>query len=255
MDELTFETFSWNADKLTLQNGLVCLANLLDIGDSEIRISGDRPEDDMSFEIDRFSSGEWQQAYGKFGRLFCEFRSGFFGVSREGEFEHLSVVLKQCLLDEDVLRNLFATVSGAIEADFSFMYGENAGSGKYFDIGYAANDSDLSIAAGLRDVYWLNFYGASFVEAIGTDTLGELTVYEMSRLNNGVLVRTTERIEDAYDLRNVIRNQIGLDCFVPKSTPVPSRDVVGVVGLVRQMLALANSPKERDIATIRPKFD
>jgi len=255
MDEMTFELFSRTADYGHVQKCLTVLSEYLNFSGAVFRVSGDSADDDELFGFEGIKSGSWRKAYEKFGRLFFEQRRTYGGVSRKFGFEHLTVVLKDSSLRPSSLNEMFREASASLRADFSFMFGENRASGKYFDISYSANDDGLGLAAGLRDVYWLNFYGTPFVNAIGIENLCELPAFEISDTEHGVFVRITERAEDAHDLKDVLRNQIGNQYFVPKGVHLASTNSSGIVAFLRHLVTIAKLPKDLAVAEVRPKFE
>ncbi len=255
MDDVTIELFSRMVDSERLQRCLMMLDEYLDFASAEFRVSGDTETNDRLFRFEDIKTGEWRESYDEFGRLFFDLDSAYGGISNSDGFEHLTVVLKKSTHEPGSLIDLFGKVSVLFQADFSFVFGENRGSGEYFDVSYSSNDEGLGLAAGLRDVYWLNFYGETFVKLIGAENICELPAFEISETDSGIFVQVSERVEDAYRFRIAIKNQIGNQYFVPKGRRLEHVDSGGVLRLARHLLTVIRSPKNLAVAEVRPQFE
>ncbi|MEO1245947.1 MAG: hypothetical protein AAFX56_09730 [Pseudomonadota bacterium] len=254
MDDVTFQFFSRTVDFKCLQSCLVVLDEYRSLKSAKFLIAGNTEPDDLRYRFGDIEAGVCQETYEKFGRLFFEQDDLHGGVSRRDGFEHLTFVFKNLSAEPNALIRLFMTISKLTSADFSFVYGENLRSEKYFNVAHFAHEEGLGLAAGLRDVYWLNFYGKSFTQLIGVENLLELSVFDVSEFEDGVCVRVSEKIEDAYELKDLVKSQVGEEYFVPKRKSTEQVRSGGILRFLGVLWAIVRAPKDLDTAKVRPRF-
>lgn len=255
MDEVTFLLFVRQLSFDNLPRCFIVLDNILGLQGAVFRVYGERDADNKTYDFDAIKGGQWHELYRKEGNIFFELNDINGRISRIDGFENFSVALKRTDIVPRRLIDMFKSISELLRADLSFLFGENRGSGKYFNIAYGSNDAGLGVSAGLRDIYWLNYYGKPFVEAIGMHKLRELAVFDFAETESGVFFQTTENVEDAVEVKDSIIEQLGIQYFVPRTKPIKFADSSGFLGLAKHLLAIMRLPKDLGEAAVRPRFD
>lgn len=225
---------------------------------ADFKIPGRVEKDDLNLNFTEVINNDWEE------KFIENFMISFSSKSSFGGFEsHKHYVSFQLYINNDDLSNIIEKLCinliNNIDVDLLFCY-ENNISPNNFDISYGSHDRGIGIKAGLRDVYWLNYYGESFAQLIGINKLLALPVFSVEPIECGVFFKITENTEDAYSYRPTIKAQIGENFFVPKDIDgkthmSKTKEKSGLFGLFSHMLHLSRAPENTLVAESRPDFE
>jgi hypothetical protein len=169
---------------------------------------------------------------------------------KDKDYWSITVELSAQKVDIDTMQSLFVELIESISPDLAFGYDEFAAP---YNVSYFKNK--LGPWAGLRDVYWLNYYGKKYAELVGIDTLKKIPqVLTVQDLKDGIFF-----LLDKGSLRgrNEVINQIGNGFFIRTSPSIGgAEEKVGILQLFKTIYSLS---REKDnggeIAKKRPSPD
>ena len=90
---------------------------------------------------------------------------------------------------------------------------------------------------GLPNIYWCTIFGEDYIESIGRQKLSECPVHKIQWLSdNLVMLQLTESVNDSWEheaefenLRDKVKNYLGLNLFQPQSLPTGYRPLVDIL--------------------------
>jgi hypothetical protein len=150
-------------------------------------------------------------------------------------------------LDAGAIKSTFLQLIESISPDLAFAYDDFAAP---YSVSYFKHS--LGPWAGLRDVYWLNYYGKRYASLIARDTFRQISeVMSLEDVNDGFLF-----VVDKGSLleRHQIIEQIGKDYFVETPPLVGgATEKVGILQLFKTIYSLSRDKGDREeIAAKRP---
>ncbi|MCU7919308.1 MAG: hypothetical protein KZQ95_13275 [Candidatus Thiodiazotropha sp. (ex Epidulcina cf. delphinae)] len=149
----------------------------------------------------------------------------------------------------ETIRDIFLKLVNLIRPDLAFGFDEY---GAPYNVRYFS--SDLGLWAGLRDVYWLNYYGEKYTNLIGFDRIKETPqVSTANEIDRGLLF-----VVDKPQLNNrqEIINKIGKEYFVSESIHAGANQSTGIIGLIKTIYQLSHDKNVRSkVAARRPLVD
>jgi|GEM_PF-2878226 len=237
---------------------LILVNEYFDLRDTIFTIPGVDASNDFKFSFDMINNNKFDYSFDQIQSIWLNKKngklSGSIQLDDSDNFFSLEVELDFERLDE--VTNFFSDAKLISLIDFGYAYQTDIQTDIYLDISYGANENGLGIKAGLRDVYWLNYYGKEFVEMIGENKIKNLPAYKLHQLNDSILYVISKNPGEAYQLKEKIKGIIGDEFFVEsikslKSIPQESN---GVTGLFRHLFKLSKGPKDEREAKIRPSF-
>ena len=166
--------------------------------------------------------------------------------------EYWSIKCGFSLSNKDLgrLKSLFIRLVESISPDLAFAYDEVAAP---YNVRYFAHD--LGPWAGLRDVYWFNFYGKKYARLIGRERVKKIPeVLTLDDIDDGFLFVLDK--ESLTNRRNIIK-QIGDEYFAETSPKVGgAEEKVGLVQLFKTIYHLSRDKDDaKVIAAKRPHLD
>lgn len=156
--------------------------------------------------------------------------------------------------EKEPLIDLFLSLINTCSPKLAYCYCFEEGM-EPFDMAYYSNR--FGVWAGLRDIYWLNYYGKEFVDLMGATHLTSIGSAQRGfKVNEGVFVQIQEKF--LYN-RALVKDEIGKEFFVEKKVNYPDTpsEITGLFAMIRYFWQLMKEDKKRDqeVAPARPKIE
>jgi len=264
--ELLMSFYSTSLERWAIKNikSIVCLFDgYVEIESMYFNIPGKNSKSDKRLTYNKFASliddESFDQANGMFFNSKNNVVTGSINISEQ--FGNLDIGIQHNKNNNiETINKLLINISKLLKSDLSLILQTNIRTNISIDCAYGAHDKGIGIKAGLRDVYWVNYYGNSFAELIGKEKLLDLPVSEAKAVGEGVYFKLTEEPEDAFALKNAIKAQIGEQYFVPKDIKgkkhmANTKEKSGLFGVFSHLLHLSKTPENLLVAESRPDFN
>ncbi len=154
--------------------------------------------------------------------------------------------------EQDFLIDLFLGLIEKTSPKLAYCFDKSM---NCFDCHYYSNR--FGIWAGLRDIYWLNYYGKEFVDLIGSTYLSGINSAKKGfKFNDGFFLQIQEK--SLYN-RDLVKKEIGEEFFIKKRVNDDNdpHEMIGFFALIRFLWKLRKEDKQRDkeLAPSRPKIE
>lgn len=217
-------------------------------GDTDLRVSWDEPPDFVKARTARYRSlrdAKLTEIYAQGGIVLSDLEAGMLRASIEwnklrgldaqsflrtrGYVQNrIAVHANARLLDDPVSKARYLELAKRLAVGFNvsllYVYDPSSWDARY------AGKSGLSV--GLRDLYWVTVFGASFVEIIGRDRLLACPAKEVEALTSEMIfLRVTDAffdpkhpsVRESYEtVRNCIGGRFFAKCHLERAPEVPS---------------------------------
>jgi hypothetical protein len=150
-------------------------------------------------------------------------------------------------LDAGTIKSTFHRLVESLSPDLAFAYDDFAAP---YNISYFKHS--LGPWAGLKDVYWFNYYGKRYASLIGKHSLESISeVVSLEDVNDGFLFVLDKK---SLSARRQIIDQIGSDYFVETSPSIGgATEKVGILRLFATIYSLSKEKGDsNEIAVKRP---
>ena len=159
----------------------------------------------------------------------------------------VNVEFEESTLESESIIDVFLALIEQIRPDLAFGYSEF---GAPYDIRYFS--SDLGPWAGLRDLYWLNYYGDRYSRLIGIDRIKNVEqITNLEEIKKGVFFTLDKSL---LNNRQEIISRIGNEYFIRESISGGAEQSSGFFQLFKTLYHLSKDSNDA-IAKKRPPLD
>jgi len=152
-------------------------------------------------------------------------------------------------VDLESVAAIFSELVESISPDLGFGFDDVA---TPYNVSYFSNS--LGPWAGLRDLYWFNYYGRKYLDLIGVERLKKIPeIVLMQSWSDGIFFVIDKKY---LPHRRRIINQIGEEYFIHKSITGGAEEKVGILQLFKTVYKLSqNKDAKVEMAERRPSLD
>lgn len=243
-----------------LLNVFEIIDKYIGLQNNSFMIAGQEEKDDYKFKYSSLDSEQTKNRY-KAKRIMCFSHPSELIEGHLGQHEHyssLDVDIDKSISFEEI-EKLFLELSVILNVAFSFAlpYHEQK-----YDISYSGHDEKIGIKAGLRDVYWLNFFGKPFVDIISSEKLLNLQVSKSLEYGDNIYVKLSDSPTEALAKKESIKTQIGEEYFVRLSPEMeeyianmPERHGSGLLVFFKGIIHANKRPADLSVANKTPNWN